>query len=764
MKKFISAYKIHLIVTLLLLVIAAGIPFDSYFSRELPASELEIHPEAEDIVTFTEDEDPILRIEPGSGYTGIVAETAHVTLKKGSYRLQVVSLSNGEQNYVEIRSPRKLNEDNTEGKLLVKEPLKQNGDITEIYFDTEDSMEDISVRIVYGGGGDFNVSGFYLTSVRPMYTDIPCLMGAILLCSVLILIWKMRGGRLDKEGKTALLLLSAAVILGSLPLSYNFVLDGHDLYYQFNRILGIQEGLKNGQFPVKIHSTLLHGYGYGSPIFYPQLFLYFPALLGCLGVSLVNCYKVLLIGMNVATAFVAYRSFSGLTRSRKIGLVAALLYTLSVYRLIDLYTRAAVGEAMAMIFFPLVLWGMYELFLGNPKKWYLAALGFSGVLQSHVLSVELTVCFGSIFGLCCLGRLREKKRWKALLFAAGSTLLLNLGVIFTLLHHAVYPYRVFCIDITLSWWTVTLPKLFDFILANPTMSTWAMIQNSEEMPCSLGFVMLAGILAFLYVYLREEKKDGLLKGCFGALGLSLLGIYLSTDLFPWDKVQGLPVIHRLVTSLQLPWRFLSLSTVLLCLVCAVGFYRFCSEKEVRKLVCGSACVLAFLCAGIYINRYSEEAMPKYTKENQYQREQSQVDVLYFINVPHSNSYRIWHRANTFAAPEGIALSECKRAENLTAEFRYELPETGIKGEEAWVDVPFTYYPNYAAYAEDGTRLKTGIGDQGTVRVWIAEDTQGLVKVRYQEPWFYHAGRIISIIFLILLTAGIFRKRKKLQHS
>ena len=35
-------------------------------------------------------------------------------------------------------------------------------------------------------------------------------------------------------------------------------------------------------------------------------------------------------------------------------------------------------------------------------------------------------------------------------------------------------------------------------------------------------------------------------------------------------------------------------------------------------------------------------------------------------------------------------------------------ETGIKGEEAWVDVPFTYYPNYTAYGENGTRLKTGI--------------------------------------------------------
>ena len=718
MKKFLSVYKVHLLVTLILLAIAAGIPFDSYYAREFLVSEMELRPEAAGTALFTEGEEPVLKAESGSGYTGIVAETVHVTLQKGSYRLQVVSLSESEQNYIEIYSPRKLKEDNTEGELLVKESLKQEGELTEIHFDIEDSMEDISVRIGYGGEGSFNVSGFYLASVRPMYTDIPCLMGAILLCSVLILIWRMRGGYLDKEGKTALLLLSAAIILVSLPLSYNYVLDGHDLYYQFNRILGIQEGLKSGQFPVKIHSTLLHGYGYGSPIFYPELFLYLPALLGCLGVSLVNCYKVLLIGMNTATAFVSYRSFSGLTRSRKIGLVAALLYTLSVYRLIDLYTRAAVGEAMAMIFFPLVLWGMYELFLGNPRKWYLSALGFTGVLQSHVLSVELTVCFGGIFGLCCLGRLREKKRWKALLFAAGSTVLLNLGVILPLLHHAIYPYRVFSIDIILSWWTVTLPKLFDFILANPTKSTWALIQNSGEMPCSLGFVMLVGILAFLYVYLREEKRDGLLKGSIGALGLSILGIYLSTDLFPWDKVQGIPVIYRLVTSLQLPWRFLSLSTVLLCLVCAVGFYRFSSEKEVRRLVCGGACVLAFLCAGIYINRYSEEAMPKYSKENQYQREQSQVDVLYFINVPHSNSYRIWNRSNTFVASEGIVLSECKRAENLTAEFCYKLPETGIKGEEAWVDVPFTYYPNYTAYGENGTRLKTGIGDQGTVRVWI----------------------------------------------
>ena len=42
MKKFLSAYKIHLLVTLVLLLVAAGIPFDSYYGRQFQASELEI--------------------------------------------------------------------------------------------------------------------------------------------------------------------------------------------------------------------------------------------------------------------------------------------------------------------------------------------------------------------------------------------------------------------------------------------------------------------------------------------------------------------------------------------------------------------------------------------------------------------------------------------------------------------------------------------------------------------------------------------------
>lgn len=758
--KFCKAYRSHLLLTLCAVVVALCIPFEAYYQRQFQAPELEILPEAEGAVALVEESTTALVCQGGEAYEGILAKSENITLPKGSYTLQVVSLSEEEGNYLEIYEPGRLNPDNTQGALLKSAELKVNQEITEISFTLEESMTDICIRIGYGGKGSLNLNGFYLTSAKRLYTDSLCLAGAIVLVSLLLLIRKMRGAQKDAQGRRAAILLTAAVLAATLPLSYDFLLDGNDLYYQFNRILGMQEGLKSGQLPVKIHSTLLHGYGYGSSIFYPELFLYPAALLGCMGVSLIGCYKALLLMINGATAMISYFSFSGVLGSRKKGLIAAVFYTLSIYRLIDLYTRAAVGEAMAMIFLPLVLWGMYELFLGNYGKWYLAVLGYSGIMQSHVLSTELALFFGCIFGVCHIGRLREKGRLKAVLLAAGGTVLLNLGVILPLLQHAAYPFRVFAVESTLSWWTATLPKIFDIVLANPAERTYAGMENGGEMPIAIGFPLLVGSLLFLYCYVREEKKTRALKNTMFAMGLGIFGIYLSTSLFPWDRVQGISVLHRLVTSIQIPWRFLALSTALLCPVCAEGFFRLSGEREVQKGILAGALALAFLCSGIYVNRYCEEASVRYTYMNQYQREQSQVDALYFMEVEHANSYRIWNRENTFVAAKGVELQDCQRGEDLTAGFRYRYSADEALGEqELWVDVPFTYYPNYRASLKDGTLLRTDVGEQGVLRVYLPAAETESITVTYREPWYVVAGRVLSACgFLALLIFIRWEKR------
>ena len=760
MKGFWMKYRGQLLATVVLLLLVAAAPMQTYYEREFTAPDLEIPTEAEKSVQLTEDEDPVLKAEPG--FQGTVAAAECVTLQQGTYRIQVVAWSEGDGNRLEIYSPRHLNEDNTEGQLVAESDLGKNGELLETTFQVTESLEDISFRVWYDGEGDFNITSLYLTSTGRMYQDPFILMGLIVLASLLILLGRMKWGEPDRAEKRALLVLGVAVLAASLPLCFPYVLDGNDLYYQFNRIQGIQEALKSGQFPVKLHSTFLHGYGYGSSIFYPELFLYIPAIFGCLGMSLIGCYRLLLLLVHGATAFVSYRSFSGVFRSKEKGVLAAFLYTLSIYRLIDLYTRAALGEGMAMIFLPLVMWGMYELFLGNEKKWYLAALGFTGVMQCHILSTELAVCFGGLFGLLYIGRLREKGRFRALLAAAGSTVLLNLGLMLPILQHSAYPFHVFSVESTLSWWTTTLPKLFDVLMMNPTERMYAGLENSGEMPCTVGLVLLLGVAAFLYVWVQEEKRkqDKTLRTCMTALALALLGIYASTSYFPWDKVQSIGLVSRAVTTLQLPWRCLAVSTALLCPVTAEAVWRLGERREIQKLLYLGVGSLGLACSLIYVNRYNEEAFPRYTCLNQYQREQAQVDVMYFIDVEHSNSFRMWNRENIFVASEGVTLSDCTRTEKPTAGFTYEKAGDG----ESFVDVSLTWYPDYQAELADGTALQTGVGDGGVLRVYLPEQTSGMVRVVYREPWYIQGGRLVFLTALAGLCIFIFRRKKNTKNA
>lgn len=59
-----------------------------------------------------------------------------------------------------------------------------------------------------------------------------------------------------KNRRDAMILVCAAAF-ACMPLLWRGVYDGHDLLFHLNRIEGIASGLRNGQFPVRIHSSTL---------------------------------------------------------------------------------------------------------------------------------------------------------------------------------------------------------------------------------------------------------------------------------------------------------------------------------------------------------------------------------------------------------------------------------------------------------------------------------------------------------------------------
>ena len=75
-----------------------------------------------------------------------------------------------------------------------------------------------------------------------------------------------------------LLLLLVCTLIISQPCFGMQFASGDDTIFHMNRIEGIKEGLLAGQFPVRIHGYQLNGYGFASGIFYPDIFLYFPAI------------------------------------------------------------------------------------------------------------------------------------------------------------------------------------------------------------------------------------------------------------------------------------------------------------------------------------------------------------------------------------------------------------------------------------------------------------------------------------------------------
>ena len=152
------------------------------------------------------------------------------------------------------------------------------------------------------------------------------------------------------KNKKCLLLYIIFIIAVSIPLMNDFLIRGHDIYFHLMRIEGLAQGMQNGQFPVKIQPVWYDDYGYAVSVFYGDLFVYLAAFLRLLGFSLQNAYKGYLVFCNMATLMIAGYSFGKIFRNPYIGAFGGFLYSMSAYRLVNLYTRGAVGEYTGMMF------------------------------------------------------------------------------------------------------------------------------------------------------------------------------------------------------------------------------------------------------------------------------------------------------------------------------------------------------------------------------------------------------------------------------
>ena len=155
-------------------------------------------------------------------------------------------------------------------------------------------------------------------------------------------------------------------VFACLPLGLGYLTYGHDLSIHLSRIEGLKAGLLAGQFPVRMDPAIINEKGYPFSLMYSDVFLYPAAVLRILGFSLRTSYKVYVASITAATVGVTFYALRKIFRSDCAALLGTALYTLSFYRLTNVFVRAAVGEYTAMAFLPLVVYGLWRIYRQSP--------------------------------------------------------------------------------------------------------------------------------------------------------------------------------------------------------------------------------------------------------------------------------------------------------------------------------------------------------------------------------------------------------------
>ncbi|MDU7008030.1 MAG: hypothetical protein E6358_11350, partial [Enterococcus faecalis] len=224
-----------------------------------------------------------------------------------------------------------------------------------------------------------------------------------------------------------LLIFISFLLLSGLSLYFvyfqeNF-LRASDFRFHQNRVEGLALAIKNNDWFPKINYFFLGGYGYASSLFYPDAYLYLPALLRVLGLSFVASMAIFVFAVNLATFSLTYYAGRLMALSKKRSYLFAILYGLSIYRMQDLFNRQALGEFLALSFFPLVLASLFLLRKGITKYWPLLTLAMTGIGLAHFISIEMVSIWIGLYILFYWQQFFKKEVLWALAKAAGLTLL-----------------------------------------------------------------------------------------------------------------------------------------------------------------------------------------------------------------------------------------------------------------------------------------------------------------------------------------------------
>ncbi len=634
----------------------------------------------------------------------------------------------------------------------------------ECQFYVLDEVDNLKIYIEENGGQPLTVLGVELEAgVQGSCMWIFMVLLGSLAANTVAVIWLYQKKHpLTVRQQAALFAVPGAALLSCIPLLVDYTIVGADLGFHLMRIEALSENIMAFSNASRVEHYWLAGHGYANSFFYADTFLVFPALLRMIGFDLTTSYNFYVAAVNIATAWVSYVAFKKCFDRTETGVFGSVVYTLSPYRLYNIYNRCAVGEYTAMIFLPLLAWGFYKIFTENieeskyKRNWLIPVIGFSGIIQSHALSCEMVGVF--VVLLCII-------LWKKT-FRRQTFLVLAKTVVITALVNAWFIVPFLDMMLADSYYLsnnanaliqkkgVYPAHLFYTLQAAGESSNFISQGMVDTEPIGLGVALL--LCMGMWIWLRWKKRKEKEEGDVVFL-LVCISLFMSTSLFPADFLSShSKLLASLIGTLQFPTRLTAIATISMVLLACITAKKLLDgavSAGAAKSILAGICLFSVIFGMYQMNDVlnTKSILRLYSAQNM---GNSVILGAEYLPMDASLEHVIqYHGPN---ASEGTMIEDYQK-EYLNATAYVET--TG--GDGHYIEFPMLYYKGYhAENADTGEKLQTVKGDNADVRVLLPGNFAGNIRCSYEGMWYWHISDVVSILSCIGILILCFGWKKK----
>lgn len=545
-----------------------------------------------------------------------------------------------------------------------------------------------------------------------------------------------------KSNKNGLFFAVSFIIVGLvalLPLFFEGIYDGSDSAYHLTRIKSVAEGIKAGDFPVKIHPEPFDGYGYGNGLFYPNFFLFIPALLMVLGVSFEISYKIFLTLILFGVFSTSYLTAKHIFKNSTSAFLTSILYGTSQAFLTNMYELITLGEALAMVFIPLVILALYNVVYEDFSKPQWLIIAFLSMILAHTITLFLSGLIAIGFLACNFKKLfRNPERPRHGRRVVGKVALCAAMVL----------------ALSVGYWLPMIEQLLtaEFRVTHPW--TWVS-HNAVDIPSLFWThrpgVGLVPLLSALGLILNRKTPKGMARN-FIITGLVLA--LITTKLVPWKIFDA-----TFVNAIQFPRRFMPYAAMFMSLGVGGCVTSFMPRKTLAKYS-----LTAVLLGTLLLLNHSLIAVHAIVPIN-YDIAQDQWANGCCEWLPEGTDESILDHQGIVRAASG---EELPLLEKEGTSVTFNLPED-LK-ESEYFELPLIYYKGYTAQITDENgetvTLRSTSGENNVVRIH-GEGLSGSVSVSYEGTSVQKIAYIanaVAVVALTVISTWLISKKKKQRKA